>query len=67
MVFFKEGKRPLAICLMPDETELTEKFTQHDLLNSYVWQSNGVRTIVVAEEGAAQLETIATVVKGEAS
>lgn len=66
MVFSQEGKRPLAICLMPDETALTEKFTQHDLLNSYVWQSNGVRAIVVAEEDAAQLEVIANVVQGKA-
>lgn len=65
MVFFKDGKRPLAICLMPDETALNAKFTQHDLLNSYVWQGKGVRAIVVAEEDAAQLEAIADAVQGK--
>lgn len=60
MVFFKAGKRPLAICLMPDESTLTAKFTQHELLNSYVWQSGKLRAIVVAEEDAAQLGVISS-------
>lgn len=63
MVFYKAGKRPLAICLMPDDdTTIQAHFTQHDLLNSYVWQSGKLRGIVVAEESSEVLEGIAKLV-----
>ncbi|MGB0847307.1 MAG: anti-sigma factor family protein [Thiolinea sp.] len=60
MVFYKDGKRPLAICLMPEHQEaVVSQFSEHELLNSYVWQSKGLRAIVVAEEEASQLKAIA--------
>lgn len=62
MVFYKVGKRPLAICLMPDDAKIQAQFTQHELLNSYVWQSGKLRAIVVAEEDSAVLEGIAELV-----
>lgn len=62
MVFYKAGKRPLAICLMPDDANAQAQFTQHDLLNSYVWQSGKLRAIVVAEEDSAVLKDIAKLV-----
>ena len=62
MVFFKEGKRPLAICLMPDAQTVDSKYTEHELLNSYIWQSGRLRAIVVAEEDSAALLEIASLV-----
>jgi len=62
MVFFKEGKRPLAICLMPDGEAIESKYSEHALLNSYVWQSGKLRAIVVAEEESAALLEIANLV-----
>ncbi len=62
MVFYKPGKRPLAICLMPDGADLKGIFTKHELLNSYVWQSDELRAIVVAEEPQDVLKGIAQLV-----
>ena len=62
MVFFKEGKRPLAICLMPESETVFSKYTEHELLNSYVWQSDKLRAIVVAEEDSTALLKIASLV-----
>lgn len=62
MVFYKPGKRPLAICLMPDGGDFQEMFTEHELLNSFVWQSNDLRAIVVAEEPQEILKGIAELV-----
>jgi anti-sigma factor RsiW len=58
MVFYKPGKRPLAICLMPDGADFQSIFTEHELLNSYVWQSNDLRAIVVADEEQDVLKSI---------
>jgi len=62
MVFFKEGKRPLAICLMPDTETVDSKYTEHELLNSYIWQSGKLRAIVVAQEDSETLKKIANLV-----
>lgn len=62
MVFYKPGRRPLAICLMPDGVDFQDAFTKHELLNSYVWQSNQLRAIVVAEEEPKVLKDIAKLI-----
>lgn len=62
MVFFKEGKRPLAICLMPDSEAIDSQYSEHALLNSYVWHSGKLRAIVVAEEDSATLMEIANLI-----
>lgn len=63
MVFYKAGKRPLAICLMPDNVEIKPQFIKHNLLNSYIWHSGKLRGIVVAEEESAVLRGIASLVE----
>ena len=62
MVFFKEGKRPLAICLMPDTEVIDSQYREHALLNSYVWQSGKLRAIVVAQENSDAMIRIANLV-----
>jgi len=47
---------------MPDGADLKGMFTKHELLNSYVWQSDELRGIVVAEEPQDVLKGIAQLV-----
>ena len=63
MVFYKDGKRPLAICLMPDSNLVESRLATHDVLNSYVWQSGNLRGIVVGEENELELKKIADLVR----
>ncbi len=61
LVYTSPGKKPLALCFMPDSnsTESSINTKKHETLGSANWRQSSQRYVIVAEEPLEQLEKMA--------